>query len=175
MKKIPGVQEEEDILPAVRRLFRRWQWASGDLRTLREEERQGNSRREHTPRKGHERRERRGSRGAFLRDVAFAGHHAYVTLREGHVRAYNTIRGVIPPSPLPDTSSTSTSTSPSSPLPWTLFLVPRLSIGDPSIPRSSIHSFLKCIYYMEWEALQDLKNLENISFLSVALTHFFLL
>jgi len=42
----------------------------------------------------------RESRGAFLRDVAFAGHHAYVTLREGHVRAYNTIRGVIPPSPL---------------------------------------------------------------------------
>lgn len=42
---------------------------------------------------------KRGSRGAFLRDVAFAGHHAYVTLREGHVRAYNTIRGVIPPSP----------------------------------------------------------------------------
>jgi hypothetical protein len=43
---------------------------------------------------------KRRSRGAFLRDVAFAGHHAYVTLREGHVRAYNTIRGVIPPSPL---------------------------------------------------------------------------
>lgn len=35
------------------------------------------------------RRERREGvlEGAFLRDVAFASHHAYVTLREGHVRA----------------------------------------------------------------------------------------
>lgn len=48
-----GVQEE-DILPAVRRLFHRWQRASGDLRTPQEQERQRDSRREHTPRKGQE-------------------------------------------------------------------------------------------------------------------------
>lgn len=82
---------------------------------------------------------KRGSRGAFLRDVAFAGHHAYVTLREGHVRAYNTIRGVIPPSPplslsLSDTSSTSTSPSPSSSLSWTLFHRPL------SFDQRSLHS-----------------------------------
>lgn len=100
-----GVREE-DILPAVRRSFRRWQRASertnarasGDLRGRKKDSGilgEESTRRERGRRD--KKRRKRGSRGAFLRDVAFAGHHAYVTLREGHVRAYNTIRGVIPP------------------------------------------------------------------------------
>lgn len=76
----------------------------------------------------------RGSRGAFLRDVAFAGHHAYVTLREGHVRAYNTIRGVIPPSPLGHLFSFTVAAV----VPVVVNFVPRSSFAVPSAFSQSI-------------------------------------
>lgn len=161
MKKIPGVQE--DILPAVRRFLRRWQWASGDLRTLREEERRVNSRREHESRerRHEEGQEERGEREESRCVPAWRSFRRPSRIcyppRGTRIRAHNTIRGVIPPSPLPDTSSTSTSTSPSSPLSWTLFLVPRFPLSFWSAtPPSGVHSFLKLtrsIYYRLYKAL----------------------
>lgn len=119
---------------------------------------------------------KRGSRGAFLRDVAFAGHHAYVTLREGHVRAYNTIRGVIPPSPLSDTSSTSTSPSPSSPLSWTLFLVPH-PLSFRSLYSTQRHIFVPLKKYActrIWFIMKYYKAVlfKNIFYLFITLVYF---
>jgi len=120
--------------------------ASGDLRTPWEQERQKHLRREHTSRKGQEGQEKkeekeRRSKGTFLRDVAFAGHHAYVTLREGHVRAYNTIRGVIPPSPLEHLFSFTVTAI----VPVVMNFVPRSSFAIFSIGvLSKAMSFLNC-------------------------------
>lgn len=109
-------------------------------------------RREHTPRKGQEEgRERDGVRGAFLRDVALAGHHAYVTLREGHVRAYNTIRGVIPPSPLSRTPLQLQLHRRHRPrcreLCSSFLFVRCLSISDPYILRGRVYIFSSNVMY----------------------------